>query len=118
MPKKIAAVIAGYLIFALSAFLYFHLTGVEPNAKPTTMFAVVTTLYGLCFSYLGGFVLQMIARTGNLKLNYIMAIILAGFALFSLIMTQGSHWTQILSIVVFAPFSLYGGYCHTKRRRS
>ncbi len=79
------------------------------------MFAVVTTLYGLCFSYLGGFVLQMIARTGNLKLNYIMAIILAGFALFSLLATQGNHWTQLISIMAFAPISILGGHRFIRR---
>jgi hypothetical protein len=108
--RKVFALILGYLIFAVSAFVYFRFTGQAPEAAPTAVFAVISLLYGLVFSFLGGFVSQVIAKASNLKLNFALAACIAGFAFFSLLMTHGSHWTQIISIVLFAPMSIAGGY--------
>ncbi len=118
MTKKVLGVVVGYLIFALSAVIYFRSTGRQPDAVPTAAFAIITSIYGLVFSFIGGSVLQIIAKSGNLKLNYVLAIIIAGFALFSLLMTEGSHWTQIVSIALFAPCSIAGGYLCMRRRQS
>ncbi len=117
MVRKTIAVLAGYLVFAVSAFAYFQLAGVDPHASPTLLFAVVTSVYGLLFSFVGGCVLQLIAKTENLKPNLVLAFVIAGFAFFSLIMTHGNHWTQIVSILVYAPISVLGGGYSIKRRK-
>ena len=53
--------------------------------------------------------------TKNLNLNYVLAFITAGFATFSIIKADGSHWTQLLAILVFAPVSVLGGLFYLRR---
>lgn len=115
MIKKILGVIAGYAIFAAASLALFKLSRVDPHEEPTTGFQVLTFIYGAAFSFLSGFILQLIARTKNLNLNFILAFVIAGFAIFSLIKSNGSHWTQLLAIVIFAPSSILGGYFFNNR---
>jgi hypothetical protein len=112
MMRKIAGVIAGYAIFVASSLALFKLSGQDLHLQATTNFQILAAIYGATFSFLSGLVVQLIARTNNLNLNYVLAIIIAGFATFSLIKSGGSHWTQILAIFLFAPISVLGGLCH------
>src|SRR5947207_2514017 len=110
MIRKIIGVIAGYAIFAASALALFNLSGHDPHADPTIVFAILTAVYGAVFSFIGGLVTQLIARTNNLLVNYILAWIIAGFALFSLFKTDGNHWTQVMAIFIFGPAAILGGW--------
>ncbi len=58
MARSIAAVIAGYLLFAASAVILFQTAGVDPEATPAAAFFVFGTLYGALFGALGGFLRQ------------------------------------------------------------
>jgi hypothetical protein len=116
MWKGIAGIILGYAIFAFSALLFFHISGHDPHARATTLFQAVTLLVGAFFSLLSGVVVQLIAKPRNLMTNYILAIIIAGFAAFSLIKSEGSHWTQLMTIIAFAPLSVTGGQYVARRR--
>jgi hypothetical protein len=109
MIRKIAGVILGYAIFVVSALALFKLSGQAPHADPTIIFVILTAVYGGVFSFIAGLVTQLIAKTTDLKINYVLAFIMAGFALFSLIKTNGNHWTQLLAIFVFAPMAVFGG---------
>lgn len=115
MIKNIVAVIAGYLIFAISAVMFFKLTNTDPHTDPTTGYAIATAIYGVVFSALGGFITELIARTGNIKINLLLAVLMAGFAAFSLFKSASNHWTQLLAIVLFAPTSILGGWLYIKR---
>ena len=42
---------------------------------------------------------------------------MAGFAAFSLIKTNGNHWTQLLAIFVFAPASILGAQFYLKQKQ-
>ena len=109
MTRKILAVIAGYAIFVITSLALFKLSGHAPHADPGTNFFILTALYGVSCSFIAGLVVQLIARTKDLKLNYVLAFIIAGFAAFSLLKSDGNHWTQMLAIAVFAPVSILGG---------
>jgi hypothetical protein len=109
MVRKILGVIAGYAIFVVSSLALFKLAGQNPHANATLEFQILAAFCGSAFSFLSGFVSQIIDRAKNLKTNYILALIIAGFATFSLFKTDGSHWTQLLAIFVFAPISVLGG---------
>lgn len=109
MIRKILSVIAGYAVFVISSILLFKLSGQQPHEDAINLFIIFTAIYGALFSIIAGYVTQLISRTKSLKVNYILAIIIAGFALFSLFATDGKHWTQILAIVIFAPISILGG---------
>ncbi len=116
MIRKILGVIAGYVIFVVSALAFFKQSGHAPHADPTINFAILTAIYGAVFSFLSGLVVQLIARTNDLKVNYILALIISGFALFSLLKSTGNHWTQIQAIFIFAPVSILGGLLYLRRK--
>jgi hypothetical protein len=117
MIRKIVGVILGYIIFAVSAVALFKLSGQAPHADPTIIFAILTTVYGAVFSFIAGLIAQLIAKTTDLKINYVLAFIMAGFATFSLIKTNGNHWTQLLAIFVFAPASVLGAQFYLKHKQ-
>lgn len=114
--RKTLAVIVGYAIFVTSSLLLFKLSGQHPHGQTTISFQLITAIYGVVFSFLSGLVLQFIARTSNLNLNYVLAFITAGFATFSLIKAEGSHWTQLMAILIFAPASVLGGLFYIRRK--
>jgi hypothetical protein len=115
MARKIIGIIVGYAIFAVSSLLLFRVSGQAPHADATPNFMILTAVYGAIFSFISGFVSQFIAKTKNLKLNYILAIIIAGFATFSFFKATGNHWTQLLAIFIFAPVSILGGQFYNKK---
>jgi hypothetical protein len=116
MIRKILAVIISYVIFAVSAVLLFNLTGQKPHTDAALNFKITTGIYGTCFSVLSGLILQLIARTKNLTLNFILTFIMAAFATMSLFTSGGSHWTQLFAIIIFAPSSILGGVIYLKRK--
>jgi putative exporter of polyketide antibiotics len=117
MIRKILSIITGYLIFAITSIALFWVTGQDPHARASFAFEIITAIYGIFFSFLAGLVVQLISRTQTLTLNYILAIIIVCFAVFSLLASGEDHWTQILSIVIFAPVSVIGGMFYNKRNK-
>jgi hypothetical protein len=115
MARKILSIIAGYAIFVVISLALFKISGQDPHSDPTTSFVIMTTIYGAVFSFVAGLVTQLIARTANLKINYVLAFIIAGFAIFSFFKSEGNHWTQLLAIFIFAPASILGGLFYNKR---
>jgi hypothetical protein len=115
MIRKILAVFAGYFIFVVTSLALFKISGQDPHGQATPTFKILTAVYGVIFAFLSGLVLKLIARTKNLNLNYILAFIIAGFAAFSLVKSEGSHWTQLFAIFIFAPVSISGGLFIDKR---
>jgi len=109
MIKQIIGVIISYLIFVISSVILFKFSKVNPHEDASKLFMVWTFVYGTVFSFISGLVTQLIAKTRNLKANYVLFIIMAGFATFSLFKSGGSSWTQLLAIFVFAPVSVLGG---------
>ena len=114
MIRKILGIIIGYAIFVATSLLFFKISSQNPHATPTATFLILTIMYGAFFSFIAGLVTQLIAKTGNLKINYVLAFIIAGFATFSFLKSQGSHWTQLLAIFIFTPMSIFGGLCYIK----
>jgi uncharacterized membrane protein len=109
MIRKVLSIMIGYLVFAVTALALFEFAGQNAHSNPTIIFAIFAAIYGAFFSFVAGLVSQYVAKTSNLKINYILALIIAGFATFSLLKTVGNHWTQLLAIFIFAPVSILGG---------
>lgn len=107
MLKKIAAVVVGYILFAASAGAWFPLMGYRPHAPAPLLFMLETLAFGVFFSLLSGWVTRKMAQ--SFLINYVLtALIFLGAAL-SLLFSGGSHWTQLMTLLVFAPCSLLGG---------
>jgi hypothetical protein len=116
MIRKVLSVIVGYAIFVMTSLALFKISGQEPHSDPTNHFVILTAIYGAVFSFAAGLVTQLLSKTLNLKINYILALIIAGFATFSLLKSEGNHWTQLLAIFIFAPVSILGGLFYNKRQ--
>jgi hypothetical protein len=106
MLRKIFAVITGYLIFAVSAGVWFPLMGHKPHAAAPIAFMLETLAFGLFFSLLAGWVTAAIGR--SFLLNYILAAVMFLGAALSFLFSGGSHWTQLMTVLLFAPASLAG----------
>ena len=117
MIKNILSVLAGYIIFVITSLALFKLSGQDPHTDPTTIFVILTLIYGAAFSFVSGLVTQLISKTKNMMPNYVLCLIIAGFATFSLFKTTGNHWTQLLAIFIFAPLSILGGLLYNKRNK-
>ncbi|GLU51456.1 hypothetical protein [Dyadobacter frigoris] len=115
MIRKIISIIGGYATFVVTSLALFKLSGQKPHADPTLLFMIFSVIYGAIFSFTAGVVTQLISGTKDVKLNYILAFIIAGFAAFSMFKSDGNHWTQILAMLVFAPASVLGGLYFTKK---
>lgn len=117
MIRQILSVIAGYAIFVITSLALFKISGQKPHDEATNIFVLITAIYGAFFSFVAGFVTQLIAKTKDLKINYILTFIIAGFACFSIFKTDGNHWSQFLAIFIFAPVSIVGGQFYNKRHK-
>lgn len=117
MVRQILGVIFGYAIFVISSVFLFKFSEVNPHQEASKLFMVCTFVYGTIFSFISGLVTQLIAKKRNLKANYVLFIIMAGFATFSLFKSSGSSWTQLLAIFIFSPVSVLGGLFWMKRSR-
>jgi drug/metabolite transporter (DMT)-like permease len=115
MTRKILGIIAGYAIFVATSLALFKIAGQDPHSDPTTTFIIVTIIYGVVSSFVAGLITQLIAKASDLKINYVLAFIIAGFATFSFFKSEGNHWTQLLAIFIFAPLSILGGLFYNKR---
>jgi len=115
MIRKILSIIVGYTIFVATSLALFKIAKKDPHSDPTTRFIILTTIYGAIFSFVAGLVTQLIAKTADLKINYLLAFIIAGFATFSFFKSDGNHWTQLFAIFIFAPTSILGGLFYNKR---
>ncbi|GGI24040.1 hypothetical protein [Pedobacter mendelii] len=109
MIRKILSVVIGYAIFVISSLLLFKISGQKPHADATNFFIIFTAIYGVLFSIFAGYVTQFFSKAQKLNVNYILATIIASFAVFSIFKSTGNHWTQILAIAIFAPISILGG---------
>lgn len=116
MIRQTLSVIAGYAIFVVTSLAFFKISGQKPHSDPTTLFAILTAIYGTVFSFIAGLVTRLLSKTRNLKINYMLAFIIAGFATFSLLKSEGNHWTQLLAICIFAPVSISGGIFYNRRQ--
>ena len=112
------AVVAGYLIFAVSAVLLFRLANVDPHSPAALGFKVLTVAYGLTFAYIGGFVAGQIARRTDLVCGIVLAIVIALGATISMSARPGAGapWTQLAALFLFAPVSLVGDWTRRRRR--
>ena len=108
--RNIAAVIVGYLVFAVSAVLLFKLAGVDPHAEAGTRTMLLVVVFGAIFAFAAGLAAKAVAASSSLVVNVVLAVLMFAFAAFSALRSSGDHYTQFAAMFVFAPISLLGGY--------
>lgn len=115
--KGFYGVVAGYFLFALSTILLFKISNVDPGNAPVS-FMILSTIYGSFFALLSGFTAAVIAGQREVFHAAIVGALLFAIATISLITAPGDHWSQWVTIIIFVPLTIIGGYIQTKRRAS
>jgi hypothetical protein len=106
--RRIVGVVVGYVVFAGSAVMLFSMAHRPPHEDASFGFMVVTTLYGMLFAALGGYLAALIG--GQRETAIAIAVIIAAGALVSLISDSAhSQWSQIAALVFMSPMAVVGG---------
>jgi hypothetical protein len=113
--RTVVGVIVGYLIFGITAFLMFRLTGHQPHGpheQGSATFIVVSIVVGIIAALIGGYVAVVIA--GSRTAATIVAVVIAVLAILSgiatgLMMHGQGLWSNIAAVVLMAPAARWGG---------
>lgn len=115
--RTVLGVIVGYLIFGVTAFLTFRLTGHDPHGpreQISTAFIIISIVVGMVAALIGGYVAALIAR--NKLAPKLVATIIVLLALVSVAFTNGNGiWSQLAAIVLIAPAANIGGALANRR---
>jgi hypothetical protein len=117
MLRSIAAVIAGYFVFGVSAVLLFQLSGRDPHDAAPGAFMLATTVWGAVFALVGGWLAAHVAVRRPATHAAIVAVLIATGALLSILLDRaGAHWTHIAAAVVMAPCAWLGGVLASRQK--
>jgi RsiW-degrading membrane proteinase PrsW (M82 family) len=118
--RTVAAVVGGYLIFALSAVALFQLSGRDPHAPQPLWFVAASVAYGMVFAALGGFAAARVAPSRPLLHAGGVAVALALGAGVSLVAGPGggATWSQWAALALMAPSAYVGGHLATRSERA
>ena len=117
MVRSVLAVIAGYLVFALSAFAFFQISGQDPHRAAPTIIMVGSIVFGTVFAFLGGYVAAWLARSRPLAHGAAVGGVLALGATISLFSTldKGAIWSQVAALALMAPCAVAGGWLRSRQ---
>ena len=117
MFRSIAAVVAGYVVFAVSAVLIFQLTGRDPHAGAPLSFKIASIVWGAVFAMVAGFLAGHVSvRRPAAHALGVAAVIAAGAIISMVADPSGARWTQVAAVVVMAPCAWLGGLFASKER--
>ena len=117
MARSVIAVIVGYLIFAVSAFAFFQISGQPPHQSAPVPIMIGSIAFGMAFALLGGFVAAWLARRRPLAHGVAVGTVLALGAAISLLNTmgKGAVWSQVSALVLMAPCAVLGGWLRLRQ---
>ena len=95
--------IAGYLVFGLSAVLMFQIAGVDPHADTRLGFKVFSVAYGVVFALGAGWLAARLAPGRPLFHAAIVSAIIAVAATGSLVGASGAKWSQLAALLLMTP---------------
>ena len=107
MLRRIVGVVVGYAIFAASAVMLFSAAHRQPHEPAPIAFIVGSTLLGMLFAGIGGFLAAFIG--GRRDTAIAITVLIAMGALVSMFGDNGSHWSQIAALVFMSPMAALGG---------
>jgi hypothetical protein len=115
--RTILGIVLGDVIFAGGVALLFYLLRVDPHAPVETRLMVFSIVGGIALALAGGFVAGWIARRNDLVCGIILAVIIAGGSIGSMIGRQGegARWSQLAALLTMAPAALAGDRLRMKR---
>ncbi|HKS76933.1 MAG TPA: hypothetical protein VJQ82_27240 [Terriglobales bacterium] len=120
MLRSVLAVVIGYLLFGLSAFAFFRLSGHDPHAPASAAFMILSVVYGVVFAIGGGYLAAWIAGKFEIEHAFAVATLVAAIGAASYIAEAPgeSKWTQLSGILIIAPAAILGGYLRRRQLRT
>ena len=120
IARTILGILLGDIIFVGGSALLFYAAKVDPHALAPTRFIVVSSLAGIVMALAGGFVAGWIGRRVDLVCGIILAIIIAGGAIASMIsrLGEGAIWPQLTTLLLMSPSALAGDWLRMRKRGS
>jgi hypothetical protein len=114
--RSVAAVLAGYVFFAVCSFAVFRLSGHDPHAPATAAFMLMAVASGIAFAVAGGVLAALLAGRRPLAHAVGVAVVLAAGAVASLATTlgHGAVWSQTAALVLMAPAAALGGWLRAR----
>ncbi|MEO7273981.1 MAG: hypothetical protein ABIX28_12555 [Vicinamibacterales bacterium] len=109
--RSIAVVILGYIVFAVSAAMFFQGLGVNPHAPQSAAFVAGTAAFGMAFAFLGGLIAARLAPGRRPLHAGLVAVLIAAGAVGSLLAsppTDGT-WSQWMAVLLMAPSAALAG---------
>lgn len=109
--RSLVGVVVGYLLFAVSTFSIFRITGRDPHQGQDLPFVAVSVALGMGFAFAGGYIAAVIAGRKARLHGAAVAGILALGAIASILSQPGagSIWSQAAAIALMAPSAFLGG---------
>jgi O-antigen/teichoic acid export membrane protein len=117
--RSIIAVVVGYLVFALSAFAFFRLSGQPPHQEAPPLVMLSSIAIGVVSALLGGYAAAWLAQRRPLAHGVAVAAVLALGATVSLLSTigHGAIWSQTAALLLMAPSAVLGGWIRERQVR-
>ena len=114
--RVVSGVVLGYLMFGVSAFLLFRITGHNPHVRASISFEISAIVYGMLFAWLAGYIASFIGGRPDAIAAWIVGAIIAVGAVVSMVMTVVS-WSQVTALLFMAPMAVVGGWTYVLRTR-
>ena len=119
MLRSIAAVVAGYFLFAVSAVLLFQLSGREPHADAPLTFKVAAIAWGAVFAMVGGYLAAHVSVRRPKAHGAALAAVIALGAIASMAARPSDAlWSQIGALLVMAPCAWLGSVLAARQREA
>jgi len=117
--RTILGSVAGYLLSAVSSIVWFYsLTHHDPTLPASLAYIAASSLFGISFSLLAGFIGATIARGSERAAGQAIALLTLFFAAWSWWETPGyAHWAQAIAVVLMGPSAILGARVASYRRR-
>jgi hypothetical protein len=115
--RSIAAVLVGYLLFALPSYAFFRISGYPPHQPAPLGVMAASILVGVVAAFAGGYCAGRLAPARPLAHAVAVALLLAVGATLSLLGTlgRGAIWSQVAALVVMAPSVVLGGVIRARQ---
>ena len=117
MVRSVIAVLAGYLVFGVSAVVLFKASGRDPHVPAGLGFMLLSSLYGIFFAAVGGFLAAWLARRYEFEHALAVAGLIAVAGAASLLTRpgQGAMWTELAALLIMAPAAMAGGWARQRQ---
>jgi predicted Co/Zn/Cd cation transporter (cation efflux family) len=117
--RSIISVVVGYLLFALSVFAFFLLSGQPPHQIASPLVMLSSIMLGVVSAYLGGYVAGWLAQRRPVAHSVAVAVVLTLGAIVSFFSTigHGAIWSELAALLLMAPSAVLGGWVRERQIR-